>query len=267
MRVLCIGDIVGKPGRAAIRHLLPGLIDQHRVDLVIANSENAAGGVGLTTATAKELLGLPIDLLTSGNHIWKYKELHPLLNAEPRLLRPLNYPDGAPGRGVGLIHKEGLPPVAVINLVGRIFMEPVPCPFEAAERALAQLDGQTSIVLVEIHAETTSEKRALGHFLAGRVTAVYGTHTHVPTADEEILAGGTGYISDISMTGPYDSVISMTKREMVTRMRTLRPVSFEVAREDVRLCGVLFDIDPQNGKTLEVQRVAQPLHSAKRNRT
>jgi len=259
MRVLCIGDIVGKPGRSALRQLLPALIERHGVDLVIANAENAAGGIGLTSETAKELLTLPVDLLTSGNHIWKYREVYPLLDAEPRLLRPLNYPDGAPGRGVTVVHKEGCPPVGVVNLVGRVFMDPVPCPFDAAEQALDQLAGAADVILVEIHAEATSEKRAIGHFLDGRVSAVYGTHTHVATADEEILGGGTGYISDIGMTGPYDSVIGMRKKEMIARLRTLRPVSFEVARQDVRLCGVLFDIDPQSGKARSVQRIREPL--------
>jgi len=259
MRVLCIGDIVGKPGRRAVRELLPGLITRLELDLVIANSENAAGGVGLTTETAKELLALPLDLLTSGNHIWKYREVFPLLDREPRVLRPLNYPAGAPGRGVGLIERPGLPVVGVINLVGRIFMDPVPCPFEAVERALADLEGRAQVVLVEIHAEATSEKRALGHFLAGRVAAVYGTHTHVATADEEVLEGGTGYVTDIGMTGPYDSVIGMKKEPMIERLRTLRPVSFNVAGGDIRLCGAVFDIDPQTGQTRAVERVREAL--------
>lgn len=259
MRVLCIGDIVGKPGRRAVRELLPGLITRLGLDLVIANGENAAGGVGLTTETARELLALPVDLLTSGNHIWKYREVFPLLESEPRVLRPLNYPAGAPGRGVGLIERPGLPPVGVINLVGRIFMDPVPCPFEAAEGALAELEGRAAVVLVEVHAEATSEKRAMGHFLAGRVAAVYGTHTHVATADEEILEGGTGYITDIGMTGPHDSVIGMKKEPMIERLRTLRPVSFNVAGGDIRLCGVVFDIDPRSGQTRAVERVREAL--------
>jgi hypothetical protein len=259
MRILCIGDVVGKPGRKVVRELLPGLVDRLGLDLVIANAENAAGGVGLTSETARELLASPVDLLTSGNHIWKYREINAFLEKEPQLIRPLNYPDGAPGRGVALIERTGHPTVGVVNLVGRIFMDPVPCPFDAAEQAVAELSSRAPVILVEIHAEATSEKRALGHLLDGRVSAVYGTHTHVATADEEILAGGTGYISDIGMTGPHDSVIGMKKQEMIQRMRTLRPVSFEVARGDLRLCGVVFDIDPGSGKTRSVERVREPL--------
>jgi metallophosphoesterase (TIGR00282 family) len=259
MRILCIGDVVGKPGRKVVRQLLPRLIDRLSIDLVIANAENAAGGVGLTSETARELLECPIDLLTSGNHIWKYREINSFLEKEPRLIRPLNYPDGAPGRGVAVVERDGHPKVGVVNLVGRIFMDPVTCPFDAAEQAAEQLSKEAPIILVEIHAEATSEKRAIGHLLDGRVSAVYGTHTHVATADEEILAGGTGYISDIGMTGPYDSVIGMKKHEMIQRMRTLRPVSFEVARGDLRLCGVLFDIDPDSGKCRSVQRIREAL--------
>ena len=259
MRILCIGDVVGKPGRKTLRQLLPGLIERLSVDLVVANAENAAGGVGLTTETAREMLDLPIDLLTSGNHIWRYREIHAFLDRDSRVLRPLNYPPGAPGRGVAVIERPGLPPVGVVNLVGRVFMDPVPCPFDAADRAVEELEGKARVILVEIHAEATSEKRAIGHLLDGRVSAVYGTHTHVATADEEVLPGGTGYISDIGMTGPHDSVIGMKKREMIQRMRTLRPVAFDVARGDLRLCGVVFDVDPDTGKARAVERVREPL--------
>jgi metallophosphoesterase (TIGR00282 family) len=259
MRVLCIGDIVGKPGRQTVRQLLPGLIAHHGLDLVIANAENAAAGMGLTVETARELLALPIDLLTGGNHIWKFKDIYPLLDTEPRVIRPLNYPEGAPGNGLALIPREDGPPVGVVNLLGRIFMEPVGCPFAAAEAAIAQLRAETPVILVEIHAEATSEKRALGWFLDGRVSAVYGTHTHVATADEEVLPGGTGYITDIGMTGPHCSVIGMKKELMIERMRSLRPVGFDVAKEDLRLSGVILDIDTRSGKTRSVTRVQQTL--------
>lgn len=257
MKILCIGDVVGKPGRRAVQALLPRLIDEREIDVVIANGENAAGGVGLTRDTAKELLDNRVDLLTGGNHIWKYKDLLPLLEADPRVLRPLNYPD-APGRGAGVIETGSGHRLGVINVVGRTFMDPAPCPFDACERAVEELRASTQVVLVEIHAEATSEKRALGWMLDGKATAVYGTHTHVATADEEVLPGGTGYITDIGMTGPYDSVIGMRKEEMITRFRSLRPAPFIVAKGDVRLCGVIFDVDPESGKTRSIERVREP---------
>jgi metallophosphoesterase (TIGR00282 family) len=266
MRVLCLGDIFGKPGREALRVLLPPLVARERVDLVVVNCENAAGGVGLTPETANELLALPVDVLTSGNHIWKHKDIVPLLGSEPRLLRPLNYPEGTPGRGSALVHTAAGTPVGVINVIGRVFMEPVPCPFAAARRAVEELRRQARVILVEIHAEATSEKRALGWLLDGRVSAVYGTHTHVPTADEEVLPGGTGYITDLGMTGPYASVIGMRKEEVLERFLTLRPTSWTPAKEDVRMCGALFDIDEETGKTRAVQRVRETLTRTVDNR-
>lgn len=257
MKILCIGDVVGKPGRRAVLALLPRLIDEHEIDVVIANGENAAGGLGLTRDTAKELLNNRVDLLTGGNHIWKYKDLLPLLEADPRVLRPLNYPD-APGRGAGVIETAAGHRLGVINVVGRSFMDPAPCPFDACERAVEELKASTQVILVEIHAEATSEKRAMGWLLDGQVSAVYGTHTHVATADEEVLPGGTGYITDIGMTGPYDSVIGMRKEEMIARFRSLRPAPFIVAKGDIRLCGVIFDVDPESGKTRSVERVREP---------
>ncbi len=257
MKILCIGDVVGKPGRRAVLALLPRLIDEREIDVVIANGENAAGGLGLTRDTAMELLNNRVDLLTGGNHIWKYKDLLPLLEADPRVLRPLNYPD-APGRGSGVIETAAGHRLGVINVVGRSFMDPAPCPFDACERAVEELKASTQVVLVEIHAEATSEKRAMGWLLDGQASAVYGTHTHVATADEEILPGGTGYITDIGMTGPYDSVIGMRKEEMIARFRSLRPAPFIVAKGDVRLCGVIFDVDPESGKTRSIERVREP---------
>jgi metallophosphoesterase (TIGR00282 family) len=259
MRVLVLGDIVGKPGRTAIAQLLPSLVKRYQLDFVVANGENASGGVGLTTETACDLLTLGIDVLTNGNHIWKYKEVYSLLDKDPRILRPLNYPAGAPGKGYGLFRTKTGDTVGIINLVGRTFMEPVGCPFSAAMEALTLLQQQTPNILVEIHAEATSEKRALGWFLAGHVSAVYGTHTHVPTADEQILAGMTGYITDIGMTGPWDSVIGMRKEDMIQRFRTLRPAPFNVAKDDVRLSGAVFDIDPCTGIARSVERILESL--------
>ncbi len=259
MRILCVGDVVGRVGRQAVARLLPRLIDQHQLDLVVVNAENASGGVGLTTGTARELLDLPIDILTSGNHIWKHKELLPFLDKEPRLLRPHNYPKGAPGSGIGLIETPAGISVGVINLQGRVFMDPIDCPFEGAIQAVEQLKEKASIILVELHAEATSEKRAMGWFLDQQVSAVYGTHTHVATADEEILPGGTAYITDIGMTGPYDSIIGMRKQEIIKRFVTMRPTMMTPAKKNVRLCGIILDIDPENGRASTIQRINKPL--------
>ena len=198
---------------------------------------------------------LGVQVITSGNHIWKHKEIFPLLDREPRLLRPLNYPDGTPGHGQGLYETSSGHKVGVINLLGRVFLEPVPCPFRAAERAAEQLRRQTPVVLVDFHAEATSEKRAMGWYLDGKVSAIFGTHTHVATADEEVLPGGTGYITDIGMTGPHRSVIGARTDQILERFLTLRPSNFGIAKDDVRLCGVLFDIDPTTGRTRSVERV------------
>lgn len=260
MRVLCIGDVVGKPGRRALAALLPALIEREGIDVVIANAENASGGLGLTRGTAREMLSeLPVDALTGGNHIWRYRDVYELLDQEPRLFRPLNYPEPAPGRGLGMVHGAGGQAVGLVTLMGRTFMDPNPCPFEAADRAVEQLRAEARVIIVEIHGEATSEKRALGWHLDGRVSGLFGTHTHVATADEEVLPGGTGYITDIGMTGPYDSVIGMRKKDMIQRFRTLRPVPFNVASRDVRLCGAIFDIDDSTGKARAVTRVREPL--------
>jgi len=259
MRVLCIGDIVGRPGRNAVRELLPSIISQLQVDWVIANAENASGGIGLNVETAKELLSLPINVLTSGNHIWKHKEILPFLDKEPRLLRPLNYPEGTPGSGYGFYQTPTGMTLAIVNLLGVVYMEPVVSPFASIQSILDQLTKETPIILVEMHAEATSEKRALGWYLDGKVSAIYGTHTHVPTADEEILPGGTGYITDIGMTGPYASVIRMKKEEILQRFLTMRPSKFAVASQDIRLCGVILDLDPSTGKTRAIERVRRDL--------
>jgi metallophosphoesterase (TIGR00282 family) len=259
IRVLCVGDIFGKPGREAVKRLLPPLIDRLGLDLVVANAENAAGGVGLTSETAGALLQLPVALLTGGNHIWRHRELIPLLERDPRLIRPYNLPAGTPGRGYAVCETPAGIKVGVINLQGRIFMDPLPSPFEAADAAIDLLREQTPVILVDIHAEATSEKRALGWYLDGRVSAVFGTHTHVPTADEEILPQGTGYLTDLGMTGPYDSVIGMRKQEVLQRFLTLRPSPFVAAKGNVRLCGAVFEIDPQSGRTVSIERINIPV--------
>jgi metallophosphoesterase (TIGR00282 family) len=257
MRVLCVGDVFGKPGRQGLERVLPVLRERHQLDFVVVNGENAAGGVGLTADTARDLLALPVDVLTSGNHVWKYREVIPLLEREPRVLRPLNYPKGAPGRGSGVFTARDGTRVGVINLIGRIFMEPVESPFHAALEAIEELRRETPVILVDVHAEATSEKRALGFYLAGKVSAVLGTHTHVQTADEEILPGGTAYLSDLGMTGPHDSVIGMRKEEVLQRFLTLRPSSYSCASGDVRVCGALVEIDAESGQARGIERVCE----------
>jgi len=256
MKVLFIGDIVGKPGRRAIKRLLPGIIEHNAIDFVIANCENAAGGFGVTRDIMDELLQNPIDVFTSGNHIWDKKEMLDCFNEYRMLLRPINYPEGAPGRGsIVAQRREGEPPIAVLNLEGRVFMRPLDCPFRAAERAVAALRAETPVVIVDIHAETTSEKQAMGWFLDGRVSAVIGTHTHVQTADETILPKGAAYISDAGMTGPFDSILGMRKDTVIERFLTARPNKFEVAKGDVRLQGVIVEIDGKSGRGLAITRV------------
>ncbi len=256
MKVLFIGDIVGKPGRRAIKRLLPGIIEGNAIDFVIANCENAAGGFGVTRDIMDELLQNPIDVFTSGNHIWDKKEMVDCFDEYRMLLRPINYPEGTPGRGSIVAQcKEGGPPIAVLNLEGRVFMRPLDCPFRAAEREVASLRTETPVVIVDIHAETTSEKQAMGWFLDGRVSAVIGTHTHVQTADEGILPKGAAYITDAGMTGPFDSILGMRTDIVIERFLTSRPNKFDVAKRDVRLQGVIVEIDDESGRGLHITRV------------
>lgn len=256
MKVLFIGDIVGKPGRRAIKRLLPGIIEGNAIDFVIANCENAAGGFGVTRDIMDELLQNPIDVFTSGNHIWDKKEMVDCFDEYRMLLRPINYPEGTPGRGSIVAQcKEGGAPIAVLNLEGRVFMRPLDCPFRAAEREVASLRTETPVVIVDIHAETTSEKQAMARFLDGRVSAVIGTHTHVQTADEGILPKGAAYITDAGMTGPFDSILGMRTEIVIERFLTSRPNKFDVAKRDVRLQGVIVEIDDESGRGLHITRV------------
>jgi metallophosphoesterase (TIGR00282 family) len=255
VKICCIGDVVGKPGREAVRRLLPGLVREHGVQFVIANGENIAGGAGITPETARDLLRAGVDVITSGNHTFKHKEVTAYLDTETRLLRPLNYPPGTPGRGAGVFATADGHEVGVINLIGRIFMEPLDNPFFLVEPALVELKARTPVVIVDMHCEATSEKRAMGHFLDGRVSAVFGTHTHVPTADHEVLPGGTAYVTDVGMTGPYDSVIGVVKENIIERFRAQRPVAFEVAEGDVRLQAFVVDVDNSSGRARGCERV------------
>ncbi len=254
MKILAIGDIVGKPGREAIKAILPELKQKHSLDLVIANAENVAGGSGITPKLAEELFNYGIDGLTSGDHIWKRKEIFPYLESEKRLLRPANYSLQAPGRGATVIEKNGLR-IGVINLAGRIFMEGIRSPFEVAKKEIDKLSRETKIIIVDFHAEATSEKVALGWYLDGKVSAVLGTHTHIQTADEKVLPQGTAYITDLGMTGPYDSVIGRKKEGILQRFIVQVPTRFEVAEEDVHLCGAILEIDEKNGKAVSIVRV------------
>ncbi|MEJ2671029.1 MAG: TIGR00282 family metallophosphoesterase [Deltaproteobacteria bacterium] len=261
MNILFIGDIVGAPGRRAVTELLPRAVDQYRADLVVANGENASGGIGITPPVADQFLAQGVDLLTSGNHIWKHKEILPYLDGTDRLLRPANYPPETPGRGLAIVETAVGEPVAIINLEGRVFMSSLECPFRTADDLLQTLTPEVKVILVDIHAEATSEKQALGWYLDGRVSAVIGTHTHVQTADERILPSGTGYITDAGMTGPMDSVIGMNREIIQERFLTQRPHPFKVATQNLQLQGVALKIDAQ-GRCREIHRVIMPLKSA-----
>ena len=259
MNILFLGDIVGEPGRRAVAQLLPLLVQEHGVALVIANGENAAGGIGLTPPIADELFDRGIDVLTSGNHIWKKKEIYPSLDQEARLLRPANYPEGTPGKGSAVVTGSNGTNIAVLNLEGRVFMKPLPSPFHQAEKDVARLNQNAKIIIVDIHAEATSEKVALGWFLDGKVSAVIGTHTHVQTSDERILPGGTAYITDVGMTGPRDSVIGMKKDSAIKSFLTMLPHKFEVARRNIEVQGVVVNVDELTGKACDIHRIAIPL--------
>ena len=260
MNVLFIGDIVGSPGRRAVEVLLDRLVDRHLIDLVVANAENAAGGIGITPSVADQLLNLGIDLLTSGNHIWKHKDILPYLKETDLLLRPANYPPDTPGRGFVILETAVGEKAAVINLEGRVFMTPLECPFRTVDQILAGLPLEVKVILVDMHAEATSEKLAMGWYLDGRVSAVVGTHTHVQTADERVLPGGTGYITDAGMTGPINSVIGMKTEVILERFLTQRPQSFKVASQNIQLQGVVLRLDGQ-GRCQEIARVQTGLKS------
>ena len=260
MNVLFIGDVVGAPGRRALEELLSRVVDRHFIDLVITNGENASGGLGITPVIADQLLALGIDVLTSGNHIWKHKEILPYLEATDRLLRPANYPPGTPGRGLSLVETAAGEKAAVLNLEGRVFMNPLECPFRIVDQLLASIPPEVKVIIVDMHAEATSEKQALGWHLDGRVSAVVGTHTHVQTADERILPGGTGYITDAGMTGPVDSVIGMKKEIILERFLSQLPQPFKVATQNIQLQGVILKIDAQ-GRCQEINRLHLSLKS------
>jgi hypothetical protein len=257
LNILFIGDIIGRTGRRAVENRLHNLVDAWNVDLVVANGENAAAGFGLTVNIAAELYDLGIDVLTAGNHIWDKREIYDYLDSESRLLRPANYPPGLPGRGSGVYSTAAGIKVGVLNLEGRVFMNNLDCPFRVADQEIDLLRQKTPIILVDFHAEATSEKSALGFYLDGKVTAVVGTHTHVQTADERVLANGTAYISDAGLTGSRDAVIGMRKEGAVDKFLTQLPVRFEVAKKDPILCGVLVEVDEETGRALKIHRIME----------
>jgi metallophosphoesterase (TIGR00282 family) len=259
MRILFIGDIVGRPGRQLVKTGLAALISRHGIDLVIANAENAAAGAGVTREIGDELLELGVDVMTSGNHIWDKKEAFSYIGAEPRLLRPANYPAGAPGNGSYLARTRDGVSVGVVNVMGRVFMLHIDDPFAIAMREIEALRQRTRIVFVDFHAEATSEKIAMGWHLDGKVTAVVGTHTHVQTADERILPKGTAYLTDVGMTGPHDSIIGVEVEPSLNRFLTGLPSRFEVASGNPRLNAVIVDADETTGRATDIERLSYSL--------
>ena len=248
----------------ACQDLLPQLVQDHQIDLVIVNGENATGGLGLSAKDAQALFRYGAHAITSGNHIWRKRDLIALMEREPRLLRPANYPSSNPGQGSGLFEALNGCLVGVINLQGRVFMDPIDCPFQTADQLIEPLQNKTPIILVDFHAEATSEKRAMGWYLDGKVSVVVGTHTHVQTADEEILPYGTGYLTDVGMTGPFDSIIGMNREIVLRKFRFARPQPFETASRDPRLCAAVFEIDEKTGRCLSIQRICQPFQREKK---
>ena len=264
MNILLIGDIVGRPGRAIVQQEVVPLREARAIDLVVANCENAAGGSGITPSIADDLFRAGVDVLTSGNHVWRKREAYELLKLDPRVIRPANYPDGAPGSGSAVVETLSGAKVGVLNVMGRVFMEPLDCPFRAAERELARLTLVTSVIIVDMHAEATSEKVAMGWFLDGKVSCVFGTHTHIPTADERILPKGTGFITDVGMTGPYDSVIGRRVDQILERFLTSLPHKSDVAEDNIQLRGLLVDVDEATGKARSVERLTRTMEGAVR---
>jgi 2',3'-cyclic-nucleotide 2'-phosphodiesterase len=255
MRILFLGDIVGPPGITFLKRALRPFIAAENVDLVIANAENATNGMGITPAAYRQIRELGVDLVTLGDHVYKKQDIIGVLEKDDRICRPANLPPEAPGRLYALTTARDGTPVAAFSLLGRTFMRPVDCPFHAADHVLKELEGRAKIIIVDMHAEATGDKYLMGHHLKGRVSAVLGTHTHVPTADEQLLPGGTAFISDVGMTGPYDSVLGRRVDRVLSTAVTFIPSAFDVATDDPRMAGALVDIDPATGKASSIKRV------------
>ena len=260
MRTLFIGDVFGKPGRRLLQDKLHEIINEYRIDFCIANIENAAAGFGITPQIADELLRCEIDLLTSGNHIWDKRAIIPYLSEQPRLLRPHNYPASTPGTGIYIGNTACGVRVGVLNLQGRVFMASIDCPFTTGLSAVEYIRKQTPVIIVDIHAEATSEKQAIGWYFDGHVSAVVGTHTHVQTADERILPRGTAYITDLGMTGPHDSVIGSVPDFALDRFLTQIPVRLEPALGNLRICGAVIEIDESSGRAISIERLNLPFN-------
>ena len=253
LKILAIGDIIGSPGRRALKELLPGLKKQYGVDFIIANGENVAGGLGLTLSTAEELFNTGVDVITSGNHIWAQKDIIPHLDSHIPILRPLNYPPGVPGRGWLVFNSK----MIVVNLIGRTFIGNFDCPFRAMDKLLAELEPKPAVIIIDFHAEATSEKIALGRYLDGRVTAVLGTHTHVGTIDAQILPGGSAYVSDIGMTGPVNSIIGDSTDDVLDRFMTMIPHRLSVGKGKVTFNAILVTADEETGKATAIERICR----------
>jgi metallophosphoesterase (TIGR00282 family) len=257
MNILMVGDVYGEPGRTALGKLLPRIRQEYLIDLTIVNVENAAGGFGVTPALGRWFLDQGVDVMTSGNHIWDKKEVIPYIAKENLLLRPANFPAGTPGTGFITV-KSGPHRVGVLNLMGRVFMLPIDCPFRRADEIVAELRRETPVIVVDMHAEATSESLAMGWYLDGRVSAVVGTHRHVQTADERILPRGTAYITDLGLTGPTDGVIGVDRDQIIQRFLTQMPIRFETAKGPAALCGVVVTVDPESGRASDIRRLRIP---------
>src|SRR5438309_7333848 len=255
MRILLIGDIVGKPGRQIIVRALPGLIVREGLDFVIGNGENAAGGSGITPSIYQELIAAGVDAITLGDHIYRRSEIESVLRNKPNIVKPANFPPEAPGHDVAVVTAKNGIRVAVLSLLGRVFMRPVDCPFRSADRVLSALEPDVIVRIVDFHAEATSDKQLLGRYLDGRVSAVLGTHTHVATADEQIFPGGTAFQCDVGMTGPYESILGRQIARVMETTLTFTPTHFEVGSGDVRLSGTIVDIDPATGRAAAIRRL------------
>lgn len=256
LKILFIGDVVGSPGRKMVAQLLPRLIPRWDLGLVVCNAENAAGGSGLTISTHEELADAGVDVFTLGDHVYRKDEVFTLFDRSDRLLRPANFPPDSPGAESTLVEARDGTIVGVFTVLGRTYMRPVDCPFRAADRILERFGASTRVILVDVHAEATSDKQLLGRYLDGRVSAVLGTHTHVATADEQILPGGTAYHTDVGMTGPYDSILGRRIDRVMPTTLTFVPHYFDVATGDPRLCGALVEVDPQSGRALTIKRIS-----------
>ncbi|MEN6411174.1 MAG: TIGR00282 family metallophosphoesterase [Veillonellales bacterium] len=256
MNVMLIGDICGRPGRQTAAHFIPKLKEQYQLDLIIANGENSAGGVGITAPVFSELLAMGIQVVTTGNHIWDKKEIFDFIDGANRLIRPANYPPGTPGVGFYVVQIKGLN-VGIVNLAGRVFMPPIDCPFRAIDSILHEIGGKCDIVIIDFHAETTSEKMALGWYLDGKVSCVVGTHTHVQTADERILPKGTAYITDLGMVGPRNGILGVNKEPVLKKFLTGLPVRFSVANGASLFCALILEIDEESGQATNILRIQE----------